>query len=446
MKKMKTIEKMKKQCFSTIALILFTGLASVISASGKDLQKTYTWNYKITSDASVNIHNYDCDLVIHTWDKDEAEYHLIVDAETRSDDDAETLGNFINNLQFSHSPSSVTFDNRFWESRNSIMGRITMKLKGGKSISLVSFDIKGELWVPKGCRLTLGSKYSEINMPDFDGPVNLDLYNDNFYGGNLGGKAEITDKYSTMEFKNMKDVRANIYNSRLDAGDCGNLQIQSKYSKVTFSNTGDLNINGYNDKYNFSKTGDITFVAKYSDLVTEQSGKADLECYDGSVSIKLVKDVRIESKYGEYLFGTAENCSISSSYNDRMTVDKLNALEINQSKYCNYKVDELAESLSESEGYNDKFNVSRMGRDFKEIRVNGKYLEVSVVIPKTVDYRFKANINYPNLDINESAFKPIVKIEKSSQIEYDAVKGTEKEGMPLIEANGYQVSLTIREY
>jgi glutaredoxin-related protein len=87
-----------------------------------------------------------------------------------------------------------------------------------------------------------------------------------------------------------------------------------------------------------------------------------------------------------------------------------------------------------------------MGKEFKEIKVNGKYLELSVVIPETASYRFKANITYPNLDINESAFKPIVRIQKSSQIEYDAVKGTEKEGMPLIEANGYQVSLKIREY
>jgi hypothetical protein len=443
---MKILKKEKKFLFSAIALLLITGLTSLSSASGKNLQKTFTWSYKISSDARMEIKNYDCDLVIHTWDKDETEYHLTIDAETKTDSDGEVLKNYIRDLTFSHSVNNVSFDNRFWESRNSIFGLTTMKLKGNKTINLTAFDMKGELWIPKGCRFTLGSKYSQINMDDFSGSATIDLYNDNFYGGNIEGDAEITDKYSTIELKNLKSIRADLYNSRFDAISCGNLNIQSKYSKVTFNTSGDLEINSYNDKYSFSKTGDIIFVAKYSDLTTGQSGRASLNCYDGSVTMKQAEEVKMESKYADFRFDVTGNCTISSSYNDRLTAGKINSLDINESKYSTYKIDELATFLSESDGYNDKFNISKMGKEFKEIKVNGKYLELSVVIPETASYRFKANITYPNLDINESAFKPIVKIQKSSQIEYDAVKGTEKEGMPLIEANGYQVSLKIREY
>jgi hypothetical protein len=443
---MKILKKKKKLLFSAIALLLITGLTSLSSASGENLQKTFTWNYKISSDARMEIKNYDCDLVIHTWDKDETEYHLTIDAETKTDNDAEVLKNYIRDLTFSHSVTNVSFDNRFWESRNSILGLITMKLKGNKTINLTAFDMKGELWIPNGCRFTLGSKYSQINMEDFSGSATIDLYNDNFYGGNIEGDAEITDKYSTIELKNLKGIRADLYNSRFDAISCGNLNIQSKYSKVTFNTSGDLEINSYNDKYSFSKTGDIIFVAKYSDLTTGLSGRASLNCYDGSVTMKQAKEVKMESKYADFRFDVTGDCTISSSYNDRLTAGKINSLDINESKYSTYKIDELATFLSESDGYNDKFNILKMGKEFKEIKVNGKYLELSVVIPETASYRFKANITYPNLDINESAFKPIVRIQKSSQIEYDAVKGTEKEGMPLIEANGYQLSLKIREY
>jgi hypothetical protein len=443
---MKKIKTMKKLLFSSIVLVIYAGLTSLTFASARDLQKTFTWNYKVNSDASIQVNNYDCDLVIHTWDKDEAEYRLSVNAETRSDEDALVLENYIRDLVFSHSSTSVSFDNRFWESRNTIMGRMTMKLKGGKNVSLAAFEMKGELWIPKGCRFKLGSKYSEINMEDFSGPLSIDLYNDNFYGGNLGGKAEITDKYSTIEFKDIKDLRADLYNSKLDAGNCGNLEIESKYSKIMCKTSGDLGINGYNDKYSFTKTGNITFVAKYSDLETETSGQADLDCYEGTITLKEVKDVKIQSKYADFRFDIAANCSISSSYETKLIVGKLNSLNISESKYCTYKIDEIVSSLSESDGYQDKFDTFRMGQNFKEIKVNGKYLELSLVIPKTTGYRFKANIKYPDLDINESGFKPIVKIEKSSQIEYDAVKGTEKDGMPVIEVNGYQVSLKIREY
>jgi hypothetical protein len=443
---MKKMKAMKKLLFNTIILIVYAGSTSLTFASARDLQKTFTWNYKINNDALVQVNNYDCDLVIHTWDKDEAEYRLSVKAETRSDEDAQLLENFIRNLLFSHSSSSVSFDNRFWESRNTIMGRMTMKLKGGKNVSLTAFEITGELWIPKGCKFKLGSKYSEINMEDFSGPLNIDLYNDNFYGGKLGSNAEITDKYSTIEFKDIKDLRADLYNSKFDAGDCGKLDIQSKYSKIICKNSGDLEINGYNDKYSFIKTGNISFTAKYSDLETESSGRAELDCYEGTISLKEVKDVRIQSKYADFRFDVAANCSISSSYETKITAGKLKSLDISESKYCTYKVDEIVNSLSESDGYQDKFYTFRLGEDFKGIKVNGKYLELSLEIPKTTDYRFKANIKYPDFDINESAFKPVVKIEKGSQIEYDAIKGTEKDGMPLIEVNGYQVTLKIREY
>ena len=62
-------------------------------------------------------------------------------------------------------------------------------------------------------------------MEDFSGQLKLDLYNDNLYGANVKGKTEIEDKYSTIEFKDMKDLKADLYNSKLEAANTGNLSI-----------------------------------------------------------------------------------------------------------------------------------------------------------------------------------------------------------------------------
>jgi len=229
-------------------------------------------------------------------------------------------------------------------------------------------------------------------METLSGPVTLNLYNDNLYGSNLGNKAEITDKYSTIEFKNIKDIKANLYNSRLDA---------------------------------------------------ETSGHVNLNCYEGDFYLKVIKDVEIISKYADYQFETAENCSIAASYNDKLTAGKLNSLRIIDSKYCIFKIDELVTALSETNGYEDKFNILRTGQKFKEMRVNGKYVDVSLALLKSMNLGFKAEITYADLDIDESALKPIIKIINGSKIEYNAIKGTESEGMPLIELNGYQMGLKI---
>ena len=45
--------------------------------------------------------------------------------------------------------------------------------------------------------------------------------------------------------------------------------------------------------------------------------------------------------------------------------------------------------------------------------------------------------------MDESLFKTKIKVSEGSQLEYDAIRGTEKDGMPLIEINGYQMSLKI---
>jgi hypothetical protein len=439
---MKTI---KKSFFSPLFVFLFTGLFSTAIISGTDLHKTYTWKYIINKDANVVFENYNCNMIIHTWDKNETEYHLTVDAKTRTEDDAAVLENYLDNLKFSNSPVSVRFKDNFWESRTSILGKTTMKLAGGKDVNLGEITMKGELWIPSGCKFELISKYSEINMEDFSGQLNLDLYNDSFYGANVAGNTEIEDKYSTIEFKKMKDLRADLYNSKLEADGTGNVKAESKYSKFTAASSERLDINSYNDKYSITKTGDITFNAKYSDLKTELSGRINLDCYEGSVIIKEAKDIKLTSKYADFEFDRAENISVSSSYNDKLVAGRLNSLRIDESKYCSYRIDDLINSVTETEGYEDKFSVLKTGQEFKEISINGKYINISLSFPKSIDFRFRAKITYPDLEINESQFTFRNKVNENSQLDYDAVKGTEKEGMPLIEINGYEMSLKMND-
>ncbi len=87
----------------------------------------------------------------------------------------------------------------------------------------------------------------------------------------------------------------------------------------------------------------------------------------------------------------------------------------------------------------------KTGQELKEISVDGKYVDVSLSLPRTFNYRFRAKIDYPKLDMDESLLKTKIKVSEGSHLEYDAVKGTEKDGMPVIEVNGYEVSLKIVE-
>jgi hypothetical protein len=425
-----------------IAVCLTMGLNGY--GQGKNLEKSYQWSYQVNEDVSFTFNNYDCDLTIHTWDKPEIAYTMSVDATLKSEEDARRLDEHIEDLKFSNSTSSVHIDNRFWTSKKVIMGRKTMTLKGARTIRFSDFKMKGEMWIPENSNLNLISKYSEIEVEDLNGRVSIDLYNDKLYGGLVNSNIKIAAKYSTLEFTDMKDIMADLYNTTLEAGDIGSLSIVSKYSKFKVRNAGKVDMDAYNDKYTFETTGDIRFIDKYSDLRAEQTGHTELDCYNSTVIISRVEDVDLKSKYGTYEFKEARNLNIATAYNDKYSVDSLGTLNITDSKYSVYKIAYLERSLLLSEGYSDKLFVTKTG-SLKGMKVNGKYVVVEMALDKDYSYRFKANVKYPKFDINEESMNVRKKINESSELEMEAIKGSESEGMPSFFVNGYDMAVTLTE-
>ncbi len=62
---------------------------------------------------------------------------------------------------------------------------------------------------------------------------------------------------------------------------------------------------------------------------------------------------------------------------------------------------------------------------------------------QSTDFRLIAAIKYPALDLDESLLKTKIKILENSSLQYEGIKGVEKEGMPQIDIKGYNVSLTL---
>ena len=437
--------KLKKRYFSSI-LAITACLTLGINGYGqvKEIDKSYHWSYQVNTDVSFDFNNYDCDLTIHTWDKPEIAYTMTVDATLKTEEDARRLDGYIENLEFSHSVGRVKFDNRFWTSKKAVMGKKTIGLKGEKTIRFSEFKMQGEMWIPENCVLNLTSKYSEIEVDDLNGRVQLDLYNDKVYGNAVKGNMKLAAKYSTLEFAEMKDIEADLYNTTVEAGNIGNLSIVSKYSRFKAENAGRVDIDAYNDKYALGIAGDIRFIDKYSDLTAERTGHTELDCYNSTVEITRAGDVELKSKYGSYDFTVARNLNISTAYTDKYEIESLRSLNVTDSKYGVYKIGFLENSLFLGEGYSEKLFIDGSG-NLKEVKVNGKYVVLELGIDETVNFRFKADVKYPNFDINEEAMNIKIKIKEGSGLKMEAVKGTESEGMPSFFVNGYDMAVTLTE-
>lgn len=430
--------------YSAIVIFLFLAMGLEGFGQSKKVDKTYRWLYKVDEHVKFTFNNYDCNLIIHTWDKAEIEYRMEVNATLKTGEEAGKLDAYLENLEFTHSAGNVEFDNRFWSSKKTVMGRSTITLNKGGKLVFSEFKMKGEIWIPENCILNIQSKYSEINMDDIKGRLSLDLYNDKLYGGTLNSPLILAAKYSTLEFKNVKDIKAELYNTNIETGDAGDLDIVSKYSDFRARNVGKVTIDAYNDKYSLENTGDIKFTDKYSDLNARISGHIRLDCYNSTVNLVSAEDVELSSKYGKYTLEGARNLNISTAYSDHFKIGTLHSLNISESKYGDYKVDHLESSLLLRDGYSDKFFVTKTG-DFRELKVDGKYIDLEIALDKELSYRFKANVKYPKFDINEEAMNVKTKIKEGPDLQMEAVRGKESEGMPAFFVNGYEMAITLRE-
>jgi hypothetical protein len=305
--------------------------------------------------------------------------------------------------------------------------------------------MKGELWLPAGNSFNLDSKYSTINMGDFNGKLSLSLYNDNLYGGGLAESLTMTAKYANIEFKDINGIHAELYNCTFEAGKIGVTELDSKYSRLKAATAGKVTIDSYNDKFEFTTTGDLKFSSKYSDLTSSVSGKVTLDTYNGTIIINECKSVSLSSKYAEFRFGKTGEIRIGDSYNDKFDIGLVTSVTVDVSKYSNFKIDELGTSLRESDGYNDKITVGKASADLKEITMTGKYNELSVGIPSSLNLRLKAEIKYPTFEFNEASFTIKTKISDDSGLQFEGIRGTEKENLPLVEVKGYNMTVRIQD-
>lgn len=429
----------------SLGLLLLMATLSLAAQTGNKIDKSYKWTYDLEAKGVLELSNYDCDIIIHTWDKEETEIQLHVLADLKTDKDAKIMDQHISNLEFDHSPSRVSFKTKFWESRKQIITKKTIRLKKGLSMPYSELKIRAEVWLPKSADLELKSKYSKIDIEKINGKLMLDLYNDNLKGESAGGNMDIIAKYATIEFNNCEDIKANLYDSNFTSGETGDCDYTSKYSKVTSTKVLTLNIDSYNDKYLFETCENIDMVSKYTDLTTKEAGEVKIDSYEGSYTINNCKNLEIvNSKYTNFINESVKDLHVTSIYEGSISSNHINFLSIKESKYVVYKLGLLGKSIRLKNGYEDDFFIDKLSSDFEAIELNGKYLKCETVFNNDLDLKFIANIKYPHLEVENIGLTTKIKIKESSMLKYEAYKGNAREDMPLISLSGYEIKFKFK--
>lgn len=421
-------------------------LAGVNTAYGQDLNKTYKWNYNVDAGTELILENYDADIDIHVWDKPEIEFHMIITAEFRNKEDVDDIDSYLRDLEFESTGGKTRINTRFWNNRTNIFGVSTMILDGLKTIRYKKFKMECMVWMPADASIDLKSKYSDITMDDIGGSLKLDLYNDELYAGSVSGDASIKAKYSEMSFTGMKDINADLYNCELSTGDAGNMKLITKYSGIETLDAGTLDIDSYEDEFIFNSCSDMRFIAKYSELSTGQAGKLIADTYECEFKADKISKAKITSKYSEFTISDAGTILFESAYEDRLDSDNTLSLNISESKYSDYYIGKLENSLLAKETYENEIIIDELGEGIDKFIADGKYNDIKLGVPSSLNCRIKASIRYPELDISEELFRTKIMIKDGSDLEYEGIKGTEKDDMTELVISGYEISLSVKSY
>ena len=445
---MKCMKKIyKKSVFRGLLIVALLFVTLLVQGKSLTFSEKYEWIYDVDPSATIELSNYDCDVVIESSNSNKVQFVIYVDAQAKEQADIDILNNYLESLSFPARHDQVRLGTTFWDNRssNSSFGKnvIKMKLKNGKQIKLSEFKVRATLHIPETCQFDLGSKYSKIEMGNIQN-LKLNSYDDKIYGKNAPGEVDIEAKYSNLEFGIFGPTELDIYDSDFTAEKTEDLKIISKYGEINVNQAGNVDLEGYDDNMTFKTTGDFELKTKYSDLKCDKTGNLTLEIYDSNLDIDEIGDLRMtESKYSSYKFGIAGAVRISSTYDDDFSFEKVVSFKANSSKYSEFTMNNLLNSFTILEGYYDNVKIYNTSASFTYFDMNSKYANVILNTSKTTQLKIDWNTKYGKIDIDESEFKTKIMIKDNSEYQYVGFKGTESETMPYIKVRGYDVKMNL---
>jgi hypothetical protein len=437
----------KKSVYKGLLGLCFLLTTQIVLSKGLTFSEEFEWTYNIDAGATIELSNYDCDVIIEPSNSNTVRFIIYVDAQAKEQEDLDAIKNYLESLTFSARSNEVKLETTFWDNRNSssTLGRnvIKMKLKNGRSVKLSEFNISARLYIPESSNFELESKYSKIEMSNV-ADLELNSYDDKIYGKNASGEVRIEAKYSDLEFENFGLTQMDIYDSDFTAEKTKDIKIASKYSKININQAGNVDIEGYDDTMTFNTTGDFELNTKYSDLKCLKSGHLDLSIYDSNLEIDEIGDLEIsESKYSSYEFEIAGAVKISSSYDDEFSFERITSIKANSSKYSEYTISNLTNSFTILDGYNDNIKIYETTSSFTHFDLISKYANITLNTSAINDLKLDWDTKYGKIEFQEDEFKTRIMIKDNSEYQYVGIKGTESENMPFIKVRGYDIKMNL---
>lgn len=288
---------MKKSIFK-LALLLFIipqiGFANVGGDLKQEKSKTIKKEFKVDSDATVDIENKYGDVTVTTWDRNQVEITVIITVKGNSLSTIEKRLDGID-VQFSGSASYVKAKTIIEKSGWSLWG----------SSSNVSYQINYTVKMPASNNVKLNNDYGSIVLDE------------------LNGEANINCDYGKLIIGSLNNLRNEInidYCSGSTINYMKNGSINADYSKLTVDKAYDLSVNADYSTLNFGKVNGIDFNGDYGSINVDEANNMVANTDYVSVRIGTIRNnLKLDSDYGSIKIAELANGFNSADINGQYT-------------------------------------------------------------------------------------------------------------------------------
>ncbi|MBC3541982.1 hypothetical protein ACFSC6_08940 [Rufibacter sediminis] len=338
-----------------------------VSAGEADIQGAYAYTkvkkvdrtFKVDRSDRLDIENQFGRVDVQTWSRNEFAVEVTIVARAISEEKAQEILNKIQvRINEDKANNFISF----------VTEREPMQIR---SSSEKAFEINYLVKMPKGNPLKVSNKHGSIQVPDLDGPTELEMHYGVLNTGSLNNvKNRITVAYSSGEcqlaYMKGGDLQFKYSNLRLTAAD--NINTVTGYSNVVIDKVNLLNMaSKYDSRFHIGSAGQITGTGSYSGIkigsLRESASLTVKYCSSFEIS-NVSSNFRKLELTGGYT-GMAVSFADNSAFN--FEVD---------TQYGNFKVDQELANFSFKEVRNTSSSYKgKYGKDSPKgtVNVTSKY-------------------------------------------------------------------------
>ncbi len=317
------------------------------------------------------------------------------------------------------------FFNRLFGSGNRT---VTMKLND------ISIDL--EVQLPDVERLDVKNNYEEIRIQVPANRLIVAGFQSKVFLESTSKEAKLNLKYSELEYQDLGEADIVMFQSEADGGKLADVELNMKYSTFRADELQDLHGEMFQSKIYSKSAKDIDLNMKYSHLEDlETAGEVELLSFQSSASIdRLDKLTLNSSKYSDYRIDAVKELICEDVFQDKYRIGRADEIDATM-KYTTIRCGRLEKSADIS-AFQGGMTVEMVSDVFEHLELEGKYFKLELPLGNR-KFGIEADAKYLELDWMKDGERKSVN--GSSIFTHDSMDST----VPSIELSGFQLKVDL---